>query len=844
MKSRYTSAKIKFKKLRIFIFGLGIIPLFAVAQSYNPPIGIPAPEFGIEESHTMYVDSLYDFGNGPEAYKDAGNGPHTHYVDLNHLNATDSDNEFGTSDKPRVTIPINLLPGSVVEVHNGPYAYSESIHGGTYLPILNNSGTAQKPIFIRGGDSDNRFEFGGSNQILVRDNSYVIMENVLINGPSMKIYQPTDHFSFRYSEVTGELSNGIEIWTWKSDFTPGNLKEHLVFYDNDIHDNGPYPSNEETGNHGFILDDASQNVWILNNRIYNNGDDGIHIIDRTWVDNIGPNADRIFIGRNEIHHDGENAIDVKGSTNVILSQNECYGYATIMPSSSGEAIRINDEGDQDNIWILYNRIYDSEDGINPLQALFPPYIIGNIIYDCEIAINRDAALVLNNTIYNTARAVAGADVVINNIISNADPVVFSATPDSASNNIFWQNGEDESCDGCFTVNPLFVNPDSGDFHLKTESPAIENGIAHNIYDTYYNLYGLHIDVDFDGNTRPQGSNWDIGPYEYDGGGVTRYYLSVNTSGRGSVVLSPDSVFYSQGTIVTLTAIPDSGEQFIEWGGDLSGTENPQQITIDANKNVTALFTSVVSEDFIIEEIDSQTGQFEASWNAKATVSYVDGVIGFSQDSPDEYNDLSCKIRFRNDGKLDVSNEGSYTSDEIVTYTADQNFFFKMSGDIDAQIYSVWVTPEGENEILLAKSYAFHPAPGAINSINYRSVKMSFEPVWGGAVGMVEITDFNVVTAIENEYDNPNIPTRFSLTNYPNPFNPETLINYHLPTGSEITLSIYNTLGQKVESLVSGKRTAGSHTIRWNASNYAAGIYYSRLESSRGSVVSSKMILLK
>jgi hypothetical protein len=593
-----------------------------------------------------------------------------------------------------------------------------------------------------------------------------------------------------------------------------------------------------------MIDDASQNIWILDNHIWDNGDDGIHIIDRTWIQNIGPNADRLFIGRNIIHNDGENAIDVKGSTNVILSQNECYGYATIMPSSSGEAIRINDEGDQDNIWILYNRIYDSEDGINPIQALFPPYIIGNIIYDCEIAINRDAALVLNNTIYNTDRAVAGADVVINNIISNADPVVFSNNPDSVSNNIFWQNGEDVSCEGCYTVNPLFIDPDGGDFQLQIESPAIESGIAHNIYDTYFNLYGVHIDVDIVGNPRPQGANWDIGPYEYDGGGITRFYLSVNKSGRGSVMLSPDSTFYSQGTKVTLTAIPDSGEQFLGWSGDLSGTENPQQIEMNANKNVTALFTSVISEDFIIDEIDTQTGQFEASWNAKATVAYVDGVIGFSQDSPDEYNDLSCKIRFRNDGRLDVSNGSSYTSDQVVTYSADQNFIFRLNGDIDTQTYSVWVTPEGENEILLADTYTFHPSPGTINSINYRSLKMSFEPKWGGAVGMVKITNFNIVTALDNEFDKPKMPTDFSLTNYPNPFNPGTMITYQLPKDSEVNLSVYNTLGQKVENLVTGKRNAGFHLINWNASGYAAGIYYSRLEISRGHVLSNKMILLK
>jgi hypothetical protein len=122
--------------------------------------------------------------------------------------------------------------------------------------------------------------------------------------------------------------------------------------------------------------------------------------------------------------------------------------------------------------------------------------------------------------------------------------------------------------------------------------------------------------------------------------------------------------------------------------------------------------------------------------------------------------------------------------------------------------------------------------------------MSFDSQYGGAEGMVEILGFSVVTGLQNESERANMPSHYSLISYPNPFNPETVISYHLAVGSDINLSIYNALGQKVETLVTGKKTTGMHTIRWNASGYAAGIYLSRLETSTGQVMSNKMILLK
>ena len=65
--------------------------------------------------------------------------------------------------------------------------------------------------------------------------------------------------------------------------------------------------------------------------------------------------------------------------------------------------------------------------------------------------------------------------------------------------------------------------------------------------------------------------------------------------------------------------------------------------------------------------------------------------------------------------------------------------------------------------------------------------------------------------------------------YPNPFNPRTAINYQLSAVSNIDLSIYNTAGEKVATLFSGKQSAGQHQLLWNAAKHPSGIYLLKMQ---------------
>ena len=110
--------------------------------------------------------------------------------------------------------------------------------------------------------------------------------------------------------------------------------------------------------------------------------------------------------------------------------------------------------------------------------------------------------------------------------------------------------------------------------------------------------------------------------------------------------------------------------------------------------------------------------------------------------------------------------------------------------------------------------------------------------------------FNVtLVGIEDEAPLEGIVESFQLKqNYPNPFNPETNIEYHLKKAANVELAIYNSLGQKVRTLVDKNQTAGVYTQKWDGKNsngmqMATGIYYYRIKAG-DFMQMHKMLLMK
>jgi hypothetical protein len=103
------------------------------------------------------------------------------------------------------------------------------------------------------------------------------------------------------------------------------------------------------------------------------------------------------------------------------------------------------------------------------------------------------------------------------------------------------------------------------------------------------------------------------------------------------------------------------------------------------------------------------------------------------------------------------------------------------------------------------------------------------------------TRLDILTSTPDDLE---LPREFALyQNYPNPFNPTTTIAYDVPRASDIKLTIYNILGQEVARLVDARLEPGRYKTQWQASGFASGIYFYRLES-REFIRVLKFVILK
>jgi len=519
-----------------FVITLFILTLAGpqLSFAYQPPAGIPEPMWGdfspIDTKAPAHPSdwpskSVTDF----------------YYVDPSHPNATDTNNTYGYPDKPRKSFREGTYTaGSYVELHGGTYT------GGGQI-IITAQGTQAKPVWIRGSD-DKKPTMRG--QFIVKG-SYIILENLNFDT-DLKSFKLRPHNSSTLHHAA--IRNCVLTGTGKSMGFGSVIQIHgaasfrthdIVVYNNLIHDHGDNAATKENDYHGVHVSSHADNIWILDNTIYNLGGDSVQIGAASIADQY--RASHIYIGNNLMHSNLENAVDIKEANHVVMSGNTAYNFKSA-PSSAGEVVVIHNKAD--HVWVINNTIHSGVYGIIS-TASTNTYFIGNEIHDTSVGIHfRGASTggIINNTIYNYNKGIhlvqGGAYTVTNNILTNriasAGYDILVDDPNTASkstidNNIIhnaannvridWNtpNAMDlqtfisttGKCQSCDSGDPKLLDLATNKATITSNSKdiAINQGKLDPNYAKYQGIYGAPINKDIKGNKRLMGITYDIGAFE-------------------------------------------------------------------------------------------------------------------------------------------------------------------------------------------------------------------------------------------------------------------------------------------------------------------------------------------
>ena len=516
--------------------------------AWRPPIGVPTPEFGIRE-----VVNLPDPWSGPVAG--------FYYVDNTHPDATDSDNPNGYPEQPRLSIPglMNLEAGTVIYVAGGSY-----FDGGSRY--VTGTGTAEAPIVIMGNPAEP--PHFATKLCVLQGASYVIVENIEFDGTlndyaGMDIVQGAYHVAVRNCDLHDRQGTCLQIY--------GSVDEpvhDVVVFNCRVHDNGDWLAEYDQDYHGINVKAFASYVWVLDNELYHNSGNGIQV-------NAGslerlPLTHHLYIARNEGHHNKQAAIALKQCSDAIVSQNAVHDQRPIGESPSDWGSGVGFQYGPENVWFLCNHIYDccygiyagSTSGMGDGQN---SYFIGNVIHDIHhdpaYAYNpgsawSNAALTLigvphryivNNTVYSVDAGINGPSgglyEMVNNVIvdvtESAGNHIFIENGDAADaavvqHNLFYQGGDPVRIqwagstvydlaafqsatgkgEGCINADPLFVDAEARDLHIAGDSAAVNAGVDHAAYTTFFDLYGIDIAVDVERYPRPDAGGMDMGAFEW------------------------------------------------------------------------------------------------------------------------------------------------------------------------------------------------------------------------------------------------------------------------------------------------------------------------------------------
>ncbi|MBE2279663.1 MAG: choice-of-anchor A family protein [Ignavibacteriaceae bacterium] len=200
--------------------------------------------------------------------------------------------------------------------------------------------------------------------------------------------------------------------------------------------------------------------------------------------------------------------------------------------------------------------------------------------------------------------------------------------------------------------------------------------------------------------------------------------------------------------------------------------------------------------------------------------------------------------------------GTYGNGLFVSYDGGSNWERQNNGINSNHIYSIVVAP-GNNIFVsgynagvyftqLSGADSFSPVWNSIGLSGANVSSIIYNPTTGALIAGLSNGAYliNSTPTSIKKFEGVDLPSKFELlNNYPNPFNPSTVISFSIPVQSKVNLIVYNTLGEIVAELVNGEFEAGQYSVSFDARTLPSGVYIYRLNAGISSI-SKKMILQK
>lgn len=742
----------------------------------------------------------------------------TYYVDKSNPNA--SDNNPGTENEPWATIQKGIdvaQAGDTVFIKAGTYFISSS------GLKMKRSGTTNDKIVFKNYGTDSVVIDMSSAPSKGWNWTSTLYNNIVIDGLNFLYGEWPIVIQGDYNEIKNcylgfSSSTTINVWGGSHNLISNNTVEASGWNGIGIE------SRPDDGNKGR----ADSNI-VEYNHCFNSTDHmGINIFPNT-----GQAQDLMYyniIRFNTLNGNSSSGIYLRRQVNceiydnLIYNNNEWGIFFHWRNSSDGAHIS--------NVKIYNNTIVDNGyDGID--NHSHKNLIIKNNIFayngDYEIDMRSAVGTTGHNLDYNQYYTTDANEIII--------------TWDSG--NLKYTLAEVQSNLG-YDINsmfgdPKFIDMNGGNYSLLLGSSAIDGG---------FNL-GNPYDQAIDGTLRPQGSAYDIGAYEIITGpdvfppevigaalidSVTLKILFSEPL-ESSTAQNPNNYSITNGTSV-FSAILSGSEVILNTSSHLPGI-----YTVTVN-NVTDLAGNIISPSANSAQYefvqDPQTGfiQFEI-------FTVTASVIPEPEHSPDKtidgkgFNDGDPDSRWAGEPMpewliFDLGAIKSVGMTKFSFYNWNNSRIYNYNIEVSTDM-NQW-----QEIITNATSSTEEWSVEELEPVDARFIKVVFinsnQNEWAG-LWEGQIWGFNP-TNVNDETQ----PEGFKLEqNYPNPFNPSTTIRYSLAESQNVIFSIYNTLGQLVNTVVKGFQSKGVHEIIFKAEELASGIYIYRLQTESSSDV-RKMIL--